>query len=115
MPSCRTTRTSASRRTETPTNSTTAAPASPYGRRRRVIAGSSAGRALHAVEGAAQDVAELRTGDAPQHGDEAGRHQGDEHPAGYVAAVAVAAGQHPGLERDYQGERSQRRGHGSSW
>src|SRR3982751_5361066 len=101
MPSCTTTRTSASSRTETPTKSTTAAPASPYGRR-LVNCASSAGRPLHAVEGTTEDVAQLGAGDAPEHRDQPGGHQRDEHPARDVPALAVTARLQARLERDEQ-------------
>ena len=42
------------------------------------------------VERITEELLELVVGDEPQRGDEPRRHDGDEHPAGHVAAVAAA-------------------------
>src|SRR6478672_2217034 len=46
-----------------------------------------ASRALDVRDGVAEELAELWTRDGPQRGDESRGHDGDEHPAGDVAAI----------------------------
>src|SRR5690242_8649891 len=74
--------TSGTSTTRTRTKSTTAAPRAVRGRRPGLIS-------LHGVEGVPEQRRELRLGDAVQDPDQAGGHHGDQHPAGYVAAVAT--------------------------
>ena len=83
-PSWKTARKSTTTSTDTIAKSATAAPRSSAGRR------IGLGSALHRGHRALEHVDELVLGDDPQGGDEAGRHQGDEHPAGHVAALGPA-------------------------